>query len=65
MDQKQVLILESKKDDKIFSFHIPLGAPYGAAYDACFEVLNEIVKMATEAAKKVEATKEEKPKEVK
>jgi hypothetical protein len=46
-----------KKEDRTYTFILPIGAPLGEAYDACFKVLEEIVEMskvAVERAKPAE-----------
>lgn len=62
MEQKAVINLEVKKEDRTFVFSMPIGAPFGEAYDAAFTVLNEIQEMskkAVEHAKPKEMDKEE------
>ena len=59
MDIKSHVIIEIKKDDHVFSFSMPLGAPFGKAYDAAYEVLHHIIdlsKKAAEQAKQADAS---------
>jgi hypothetical protein len=50
MELKSVVVIETKKNDRIFQFSMPVGAPFGECYDACFEVLNKVVELSKEAA---------------
>lgn len=55
IDQRAVVTLEVEKNDRKYSFTMPigeppLGAPYGEAYDAAYEFLQEIVEMSQKAA---------------
>lgn len=50
MNVKSSLIIEITKDDRVFSFAIPHGAPFGQAYDAAHEVLQHIVELSKKAA---------------
>lgn len=62
VDQKAIINLEVKKEDRTFVFSMPVGSPFGEAYDAAFAVLNEIQEMskrAVEQAKPKEMDKEE------
>lgn len=55
---KSHVVIEITKDDHVFSFHMPVGAPLGKAYDACHDALLEILefsKQAAAAAKQTEA----------
>ena len=59
MDIRSHVVIEIKKEDHTFSFHMPLGAPFGKAYDAAYEVLQHIVdlsKKAADQAKQAEST---------
>jgi len=63
MDLKSMVVLEFKKNDRIYQLLMPVGAPYGEAYDVCFEALNGILEMAKKAADAAEKQKEETKKE--
>lgn len=52
MDQKAYVCLEVKKEDNVFKFLMPMGAPLGQAYDAAFACLQEIVSMSKAAAER-------------
>lgn len=61
--------MEINKNDKVYRFNMPWGAPYQECYNAAIEIANNIVeisKQAEETAKKAEAEKAavEQPKEV-
>ena len=68
MDLKSMIVLEFKKNDRIYQLLMPVGAPYGEAYDVCFEALNSILEMAKKATEAAEKQKfeadSEKAKEV-
>lgn len=59
MDKRGMVILEVKKDERTYSFLMPVGSPFGEAYDAAFEMLSEISKMAQAAVENSEREKEE------
>lgn len=50
MEIKNCVEFSSKKGDRVYSFHVPAGAPFGEIYDVAFEILNQAVKYAQEAA---------------
>lgn len=52
MDIKQMIQFCSQKNNNLYSFHCPSGAPLGELYDAAFEILNEVTKCIQEAAQK-------------
>ena len=52
MDIKQLLAFCSTKNERLYTFHAPVGAPLGELYYATFEILNEITKYIQETAKK-------------
>lgn len=58
MDLKTAVIFSVTKNDRLFQFVAPTGAPLGECYDAAFEVLSSITEQAKAAADK--AKKEEK-----
>lgn len=64
MNQKAAVLLEVNKNDHLYQFVMPVGAPFGEAYDAAYEVLNVIVQMAKEAAEKAKPSTPEQPSEV-
>jgi len=43
MQMKSLLNLEVTKNERLYSFSIPTGAPYGEAYDAIFSCLEMII----------------------
>lgn len=61
MNVKTIITIEITKNDRVFSFNMPVGAPFGEAYDACYETLQHIVefsKKAAEQAKQAEVIDE-------
>lgn len=53
MEQVAMVKLSTKRNERIYTFEMPIGSPYGEAYDAAHEVLQQITKMAHEAAERV------------
>lgn len=53
MDYLSQIVIEIKKNDRVYRFEIPMGAPYGEAYDACFEALGGIMELAKNAKDRV------------
>lgn len=58
MDQKAVVIIETVKNERVYRFELPVGAPFGEAYDSCFEMLNEILAMAQKAKESAQRSEE-------
>lgn len=54
LDQKAVVVMSVKKDDRVYEFHMPMNSPLGECYDSCFEMMSQIVTMSKEAADKAE-----------
>lgn len=52
MDIKQMIQFCATKNNNLYTFHVPSGAPLGELYDAAFEILNEVTKCIQEAAQK-------------
>ena len=50
MDVKSYVDVAVSKNDRLYHFYMPVGAPFGEAYDASFEVLSGITEMAKQAA---------------
>jgi hypothetical protein len=61
MNIKSQVVIEIAKDDLVFSFAMPLGAPFGKAYDAAHEVLMEIVEYSKKAAEQAKQVVAESP----
>jgi len=57
--------LEIKKEDRTYSFLMPIGSPFGEAYDAAFAVLAEINKMSQEAVETAKREEDDPKKESK
>ena len=53
MDMKNCIEFSTVKgDNRVYTFHIPSGAPFGEMYDAAFEFLSQTISLAQEAAAK-------------
>jgi hypothetical protein len=52
MEVKSQVLLEVKKNDRVYTFSLPMGAPFGECYDACFESLQKILELAQQSAEK-------------
>jgi hypothetical protein len=52
MEIKQVVCIQVKKGEDLFSFYIPAGASYGMCQDAAYDVLLQINKMSQDAVAK-------------
>lgn len=50
MDLISVVNIIVEKNDKKFTFSMPIGANWGETYDACFECLQKIVELSKQAA---------------
>lgn len=60
MELNTILEVKVEKNDRVYRFSLPAGAPFGESYDAVFEMLNKIREMANEA---LEKARREEPKE--
>jgi hypothetical protein len=58
MEIKNYIVFEVKKDDAVFSFHMPMGSTWGKALDANFEVMDHIQKFIDDAIQKSKPQKE-------
>lgn len=65
-DQKGMIHLEIKKEERVYTFIMPMGSPIGECYDAAHEALNTIMDMGKQAVdkskreeKKTDETEEE------
>jgi len=66
-DQKGMIHIEIKKEERVYTFVMPMGSPIGECYDAAHEVLNTILEMgkqATEQTKREEKKTDKKEEEV-
>lgn len=52
MDIKHIVQFCTTKNERLYTFHVPSGAPLGELYDATYEILNEIVKHLQDSAQK-------------
>lgn len=50
MTVKTTISIEITKNDRVFSFNMPVNSPFGEAYDACYETLLQIVEFSKKAA---------------
>jgi hypothetical protein len=62
METKTHIILEVKKGDNTFSYHMPAGSPFGQAYDACFEILQKLIEYSHKATETLKQPEAEEPK---
>lgn len=53
MQLKQIVSLEAKREDRVYTFNLPHGAPLGEAYDVAFGMLNQVVEMSKNAVAQV------------
>jgi len=58
-DQKGMIHLEIKKEDRVYTFVMPMGSPIGECYDAAHEVLNSIVEMGKVASEQAKREKKD------
>ena len=47
------ITLSVERDERVYQFLIPQGAPYGETYDVVFSLLNQVRKLSEQAAEKV------------
>jgi len=47
--QKAVIVLEVEKNERVYTFTMPVGSPFGEAYDVAFLMLQEVLKLSKEA----------------
>jgi len=52
------VVFEVEKNERKYLFHMPIGGSYGEAYDVAMECAAEVWKMADEARKKAEESKD-------
>ena len=53
MDLRSYVSIEVKKNDRVYSYLMPVGAPFGEAYDAAFEVLQSVLDMAKKSSEQI------------
>lgn len=58
MDVKSSVYLEVEKNERVYRFEIPNGAPYGEAVDTAFECFVRINEMAQENFNKAKEERE-------
>lgn len=61
MNQELRVIFEVEKNERKYSFSLPMGAPLGEAYDCVHEMLQEIMKQAQASADKAKSVREQEP----
>jgi len=59
MQAKNVISFEFKKEDRVYGFIIPSGAPLPEAYEAASSFLEEMVKLVKEHNEKVKKPEDE------
>lgn len=52
MKLQDVVVIQIEKNERVYSFHMPVGAPLGEAYDAGFDALQAILEITQKAAEK-------------
>lgn len=60
MNLKSCVTVEVTKNDRLYTFTMPVGSPFGEAYDVAYEILLKIADLAREgalSAKRVEGDK--------
>jgi hypothetical protein len=50
MNLKSCVAIEITKNDRLYTFVMPVGSPFGEAYDVAYEVLNKIAELARDGA---------------
>jgi hypothetical protein len=60
MDVRSYVVIENKKDDRLYQFFIPVGAPYEEAEQVAKEFAGGVVEMQAMAKKQAEASQEPK-----
>lgn len=58
MDLRNELVLEVKKDERVYRFSLPGGAPLGESSDAVFEMFLQVDKWHKDAVEKAKGQKE-------
>ena len=53
MEVNSLIVYEFKKDERIYHFHVPNGAPLGEAYEAAGAFMDCIVKSINEHAERM------------
>jgi len=59
MEQKQFIVFEYKKGERICRFEVPIDTPLGEAYEAASAFLIQITKTINEQAAKIQPKVEE------
>ena len=63
MEIKSAIILEVEKNERLYQFVVPVGAPYGEAVDTAYEVFVKLSELAQENIQKAKEAKEKADKE--
>lgn len=50
MNLKSCVVIEITKNERLYTFTMPVGAPFGEAYDVAYQVLLKIADLAKEGA---------------
>jgi len=59
MEKKAAIHFEVKKEDRLYTFCAPMGAPFGETHDVLYEIIKEVLSMAQERTEKEENKVEE------
>ena len=54
MELQSAIVLEVKKDERVYRLYIPNGAPFGEAYDAASEMVGTLFQLSKENHEKVQ-----------
>ena len=49
MTIKSNIVIEIQKNERTYTFSMPMGCPFGEAYDAAFAVLKDITELSQQA----------------
>lgn len=52
MEVRNEVVLEVKKEERIYRMQFPLGSPIGEAYDACRSFLDKLIETMVQHAEK-------------
>ena len=58
MNLKSCIAIEITKNDRLYTFVMPVGSPFGEAYDVSYEILNKIAELAKNGAESAKRTEE-------
>jgi hypothetical protein len=59
MDIKNVIVFEVNKNDRMYSFSFPIGAPIGEIHDALYEMVKQTIEVAAKTAESIKSVPSE------